>query len=100
MSDASAKKYDLSKKEEAFLYEMEVRQEKERLIREHEERRERYLQYLAERKEQHSLRWWQKAIIYSIAASFLFSIVLLLASYHSKGKLLVDDFLTFILKLT
>lgn len=100
MSDASAKKYDLSKKEEAFLYEMEVRQEKERLIREHEERRERYLKYLAERKEQHSLRWWQKAIIYSIAASFLFSIVLLLASYHSKGKHLVNEFLTFILKLT
>ena len=97
MGDASAKKYDLSKKEEAFLYEMEVRQEKERIIREHEERRERYLNYLAERKEQRRLHWWQKAILYFIGASFVFCLTMLLSTFHPASKVWVHNLLAVVL---
>lgn len=94
-----AKKYDMSKKEEAFLYEMEVRQEKERIIREHEERRERYLQYLKERKEEQRLRWWQKAFLYFMGASFLFCLTMLVCSLHPTGKAWVHDLLSVVLHL-
>lgn len=94
-----AKKYDMSKKEEAFLFEMEVRQEKERIIREHEERRERYLQYLAERKEERRLRWWQKSFLYFLGACFLFCLTMLACSLHPTGKVWVHNLLAQILSL-
>lgn len=99
MSSESAKKYDTSKREEAMLYEMEVRKEKERIIQEHEERREKYLKYLAQKREERRLRPWQKAFIGMIALSFSFCMVLLLASFNSSGKVWVHEFLYTVLSL-
>ncbi len=99
MSSEAAKKYDTSKREEAIFYEMEVRKEKERIIKDHEERREKYLKYLAERREERRLRVWQKAFLGLIALSFSFCMVLLLCSFHPSGKVWVHEFLYQVLSL-
>tara|TARA_R110002049_G_scaffold210594_3_gene381459 strand:+ start:641 stop:946 length:306 start_codon:yes stop_codon:yes gene_type:complete len=97
VATSGAKKYDVSKKEEALLYEMEIREEKMRLIKEHEIRREKYLAYVAEKKEERKLRWWQKALLGSIAFCFTFCLVMLACTFFPNGKVWVHDLLGVVL---
>ena len=86
MASNGAKKYDVSKKEEAHLYEMEVRDEKMRIIKEHEVRREKYLAYITGRKEEQKLRWWQKAFLGTIIFAFVFCLVMLAFSFDPTAS--------------
>lgn len=99
MASSGANKYDVSKKEEAFLYEMEIREEKMRLIQEHEIRREKYLTYLAEKKEEQKLRWWQKAFLGTIIFAFCFCLVMLAFSFDPTASNWVHRLMGTILSL-
>lgn len=97
MASIGAKKYDTSKKEEALLYEMEVREEKMRLIEEHEVRRQKYLTYLAEKRESRKMKVWQKAILGTIALSFSLCALMLLCTFHPSAKNWVHDLMAVVL---
>ncbi|PIP91595.1 MAG: hypothetical protein COW01_08630 [Bdellovibrionales bacterium CG12_big_fil_rev_8_21_14_0_65_38_15] len=99
MASSGAKKYDVSKKEEAFLYEMEIREQKMLLIKEHEIRREKYLTYLAEKKEEQKLRWWQKAFLGTIIFAFCFCLVMLAFSFDPTASNWVHRLMGTILSL-
>lgn len=99
MSGNGAKKYDVSKKEEAALYEMEIREEKMRIIQEHEIRREKYLAYVAEKNEERKLRWWQKIFLGSIIFCFTLCSIMLVCTFLPVGKGWVHSLLGAILSI-
>ncbi len=90
---AGARKYDESKRQEAQLAERYMRQEKERILQEHQVRRTRYLNYLEQRKQARRLRWWQKLFLVGLSCCFLFCLTMLLSTFSAGGKIWVHDLL-------